>query len=254
VDRREKIIAGLDLPGMNGLEIGPRDKPIVRKAEGQIKYVDYMSTEDLKKLHRDGGVTDCVYDEIVDVDIVWGENSIKSGVGSDEKFDYIIASHVVEHVPDLITWINELTDVLKPGGIISLAVPDKRYCFDHLRDESSMTDVITAYFYRARRPQPQQVIDFCLNFHAVDTRLAWSGEVARPDIEDLDQLDHALAMAQSSADGIYHDVHCWAFTPESFLTITRNLLNLKLIRVECYSTIPTAKDELEFFVKFRKAA
>jgi len=252
VDRRQKFLTGLDVKRMSGLEIGPRDRPVVRKSDGPILYVDYMDTEGLKNLHLTQGATDCNVDDLVHIDAVWGENTIEAAIGTGEKFDYIIASHVAEHVPDLITWLQELAKVLKPSGVIILAVPDKRYCFDHLRDETSITDLLTAHFMRARRPQPQQMIDFCLHFNAVETTDAWRGTAHRPSLKDLGQLDHALAMAQSSLDGAYHDVHCWAFTPNSFAAIMKQIKDFELLQLNLEQIQVTEPNELEFFVKFRK--
>jgi SAM-dependent methyltransferase len=252
MDRREKILKGLNLATMSGLEIGPRDRPVVRKTDGAVVYVDYMDTESLRELHLTQRATDCVVDNLVHVDAIWGENTIEEAVGMGEKFDYIVASHVIEHVPDLISWLRELGTVLKPDGVITLAIPDKRYCFDHLRDESSITDVLTAYFLRARRPQPQQIIDFCLHFNAVDTAEAWRGAASRPPVTQLGQLEHALAMAQSSMDGVYQDVHCWAFTPDSFTSIIEQITAFGLLDLSCDAVEATAHNELEFFAKLSR--
>ncbi|MEX3900116.1 methyltransferase domain-containing protein [Paraburkholderia sp. BR10954] len=49
------------------------------------------------------------------------------------KFDYVIASHVIEHVLDLVGWVHSLLAALKHAGRIVLAVPDRRYTFDYVR-------------------------------------------------------------------------------------------------------------------------
>ena len=36
----------------------------------------------------------------------------------------ILASHVVEHVPDLVGYLNQVADILIPGGVLRLAVPE----------------------------------------------------------------------------------------------------------------------------------
>ncbi len=52
--------------------------------------------------------------------------------------DLLVASHVIEHVPDLITWLREIASVLKPTGQARLAIPDRRYTFDLLRVETQL--------------------------------------------------------------------------------------------------------------------
>lgn len=41
-----------------------------------------------------------------------------------KKFDVITMWHVLEHVPDLETYIEKLTSLLNPGGILIIAVPN----------------------------------------------------------------------------------------------------------------------------------
>ncbi|NNE66543.1 MAG: methyltransferase domain-containing protein [Pyrinomonadaceae bacterium] len=41
----------------------------------------------------------------------------------DDEFDMVVSNHVVEHVPDVIGFIEELHRVTKPGGIIKLVTP-----------------------------------------------------------------------------------------------------------------------------------
>jgi len=50
-----------------------------------------------------------------------------------EKFDYIIAFDAIEHIPNMIDWLNDVHKILKDAGHIFLAIPGKRYTFDILR-------------------------------------------------------------------------------------------------------------------------
>jgi len=43
---------------------------------------------------------------------------------SESLFDCIVASHVVEHVPDPVAWVRALAQHLAPGGTMVLATPD----------------------------------------------------------------------------------------------------------------------------------
>ena len=96
-------------------------------------------------------------------------------LGPDRMVDYLVASHVVEHIPDLVSWFGELSSVLKPGGTVRLAVPDRRFCFDYRRAESQVADVLTAHLVRARRPQPREIIDFYIHLMPIDAGEAWDG-------------------------------------------------------------------------------
>ncbi|WP_369012339.1 methyltransferase domain-containing protein, partial [Escherichia coli] len=71
---------------------------------------------------------------IVDVTHVWtGSGSLAAIVGGAGLFDYAIASHVIEHVPNVLGWFRGIYEVLKPGAVFNLAVPDRRYTFDVVR-------------------------------------------------------------------------------------------------------------------------
>lgn len=47
----------------------------------------------------------------------------------DDYFDRIIASEILEHIPDDQRAISELLRVLRPGGIVLITVPNKNYPF-----------------------------------------------------------------------------------------------------------------------------
>jgi SAM-dependent methyltransferase len=42
---------------------------------------------------------------------------------SDDEFDEVISRHVIEHVPDVLSFVNELHRITKPGGRIKIVTP-----------------------------------------------------------------------------------------------------------------------------------
>jgi SAM-dependent methyltransferase len=44
---------------------------------------------------------------------------------SDETFDVVVCSEVLEHIPDYQQAVNEITRILKPGGKLAVSVPRK---------------------------------------------------------------------------------------------------------------------------------
>ena len=172
--RREQILRDLDLKHAVGLEIGALANPIVSKAEGNIRYVDYADAAALRARYANDPHVDIA--KIVDVDAVWAQKTMLDALDG-QCVDYIIASHVIEHVPDLITWLKELHSVLLTEGEVRLVVPDKRYTFDYLRAETRLCDIVSAYLVRARVPQPHEIIDFCVNKVDIDVVAAWQGKI-----------------------------------------------------------------------------
>ena len=135
---RRGITAGVS----TALEIGPLDRPVLPRPDYDVLYADWAPTSVLRKKYADDPN---VY-EIVDVDIVWnGTDELSSVVPNGMTFDAVIASHVVEHVPDPVGWLQHLSSVLKPGGTVGLVIPDKRFTFDHNRRVSETADLIDAH-------------------------------------------------------------------------------------------------------------
>ena len=153
-DRRSAILGNLDYRNLKGLEIGPLHNPLVRKSDGFILYVDHADTEFIKKVNRNPQFNN---DDIVDIDIVWGDRPLKDLVP--HPMDYVLASHVIEHVPDMIGWLMDLHGALTEDGVICLAIPDRRFTFDLRRAESTTGEMVEAYLLRVRRPPARHLFD-----------------------------------------------------------------------------------------------
>jgi 2-polyprenyl-3-methyl-5-hydroxy-6-metoxy-1,4-benzoquinol methylase len=246
VDRREKVLRGIDVSKLAGIEIGALAWPIVQKSEGDITYVDFTDAETLRKNHAG---THVPIEHIVEVDAIWGANTLQQAIGESRKVDYVIASHVVEHVPDLLGWLSELREVLKPGGQIRLVVPDKRFTFDRIRHETQAADVLSAHLVGARVPQPDRVLDFFLNRVTLDKQDAWDG--AFGELTPVTTIPAALECALKSTRGEYVDVHCWVFTPRSMGLLFSRLAEDGMLDLECTHFEDTAYGEYEFFVGLR---
>jgi 2-polyprenyl-3-methyl-5-hydroxy-6-metoxy-1,4-benzoquinol methylase len=250
MDRREKLLTGLNVSSGVGLEIGALDKPMLRRSEGEVIYVDYAGAETLRqKYDSDPHVN---IKDIVEVDAIWGSNTLQQAIGEERKVDYIVASHVVEHVPDLITWLQELRSVLKPGGQVRLVVPDRRFTFDYLRNETRISDVVNAHLLRARVPQPHSILDFHLNAAKIDCTAAWDGKIVESSVEKFNTFQQSIDAAREVLEkNIYRDVHCWVFTPKSFAALLGELVGFGLIDFACERFWDTEPYTFEFLVALR---
>jgi len=249
--RRAKLLKGIDLAVTQGVEIGALCRPFVKRCEGHVIYVDHANTDTLKSKYKQASDVDI--DCLVDVDAVWGEKGLHDAVGG-HLVDWVIASHVIEHVPDLITWLRELASVLKTNGEVRLIIPDKRYTFDYLRQTTRLADVMLSYIKQARVPQAHCILDFALNAAKVDGMAAWAGELQRDNLELHNTWQQALMLAMDAENNnSYHDIHCWAFTPASFANLMEQICSMGLIDFSCEDFSTTLKGESEFFVTLRRS-
>jgi SAM-dependent methyltransferase len=142
--RKRKLLYGVNPASSLGLEIGPLDKPVIKRGEGRpIFYADIASKEILmQRCHDDPNV---VLANVRHVDFVWGSEPLRKTIPASFAFDYVIASHVIEHATDMIGWLNQIAEVMKPHGILSLAIPDKRFTFDRERETTTIDQLVEAH-------------------------------------------------------------------------------------------------------------
>lgn len=229
--RNEKILSGIDPSSQIGIEIGPLASPVVTREMGQICYVDHVTTEELRVKYSTYGNIEI--DRIVDVDYVWGQKSLLELTQDRAPFDYLIASHVIEHVPDLIGWLNEIRAILKSGGFLSLAIPDKRRCFDYNRPLTRTADVIEAHLLHRKQPSARQIFDHYASAVRFQGNIAWSESVKASNLEPCHSDAEALDITTAAfVENRYCDVHCWVFTPQSFFGLLLSLSKLDLINFD----------------------
>jgi SAM-dependent methyltransferase len=110
-----------------GIEIGGLHRPLPLYEGATVKYVDRLSTEEVRRYYP--RVSDQTQ---VTVDIVDDGETLRTI--SDASVDFVIANHMLEHTRNPIATIETFLRVTKPGGCIFMAIPDKRYTFDSKRE------------------------------------------------------------------------------------------------------------------------
>lgn len=252
IGRKQKMLTFILPANQDGLEIGPLCWPLVTKAEsnGRIYYVDYSSAEFLReKYKKDSSV---IINEIVEIDYLWGNQTLPELV-AEKKFDYAIASHVIEHVPNMLGWLREIAEVLKDGGILSLAIPDKRYTFDIKRPLTVLGDLIESYLLNKRRPSPRDIFDHTSLACKVDMVLAWNNGVDLNNLEHMGGLEKAYLLASKYlSEEDYQDVHVNILTPVRFLELLEKASELGLFDYEIASFHDTYYNSHEFIVLLRR--
>lgn len=246
--REEKVFHLLDKTGL-GLEIGPSHNPISPKNKGfNVHILDHASAAELRKKYQGHGVN---LDNIEEVDFVWHGEPLQELIRKTGCYDWIIASHVIEHVPNFISYLQQCEALLKQDGILSLVIPDKRYCFDYFSSSSSTGNVLDAYAEKRIRPSHGQIFDHIANASKRNGNIAWGED----GLGGADELVHTFAEAQahwgkSVTTNEYIDVHCWRFTPASFRLLVSDLQGFGLIGLEIKAEFDTTG--CEFYVSLGK--
>lgn len=246
--RKQILTSLIDKRGL-GLEVGASHDPVAPKAAGySVHVVDHLSQEELREKYEGHNVS---LETIEPVDFLWRGEPLEQVVGVTGHYDWIIASHVIEHLPDPIGFIKSCQRLLKAGGMLSLAIPDKRFCLDYLRHPSSTGDVLQAHLDGRTRHLPGQVFD---SFSFAATRagsMSWDCQTAG-EIDFLHAHGFGGLMLQNYlSDSEYLDIHGWVFTPSSFRLIMSDLNALGYLDIREASFTPTKG--CEFFVTFVNA-
>lgn len=175
-----------------GLEIGPLHRPMVRHDGMQITYIDRLSVEELRKQYPE--LSDL---PLVEPDII-GDAQTMEGI-PDDSYDFLISAHVIEHTKDPIGALEQWCRIVRPGGLIYLIVPDKRYTFDECRVRTTLEHLILDY----RRPSADRDYEHYLDYA----------------IHALGKRDSA---AIESADGLHrtdYSIHFHVFQPSDIIQL-----------------------------------
>lgn len=217
---RENAIRSLfDTSGF-GLEVGPSYNPILSKVKYKVETIDHTDADGLRKKYPERAA------KIEPVDYVSDGGSILETIKQKHRYDFIVASHVIEHIPDIVGFLRDCQELLKPDGCLVLAVPDKRYCFDALRPVSTVGQAVQAFHERRSRHLPSVVFDHALYIANKNGRGTWPSQ-------GLDDIAFINGPAQAKGtfenyvkSDAYRDAHCWQFTPSSFRFMVKTLASL----------------------------
>jgi len=63
----------------------------------------------------------------------------------DAAYDFIFSSHCLEHIANPIKALKEWLRIIKTGGHVILILPEKTRCFDHKREVSKFSTLLSQY-------------------------------------------------------------------------------------------------------------
>jgi SAM-dependent methyltransferase len=247
--RKAILTRHLNLAG-KGVEVGPILRIALHKQEYDVLYADYADEDTLRAEYAKNPRVDTA--RIPKIDLVIGDKLLDEVAGRDQ-FDYIVASHVIEHVPDLIGWIASCMSALKPGGVLSLAIPNANYSFDIARRRTEFSDILAASVESRRKPTLTQIADHIGNVRKVKPRDVWAGVTTPENAPRIHTMEHVLRVLQHvKQTDVYRNCHCWIFDEARFEALIRQAVELKLLDVEIVEIVKTAANRQEFFCALRR--
>lgn len=246
-----------------GIEIGPWFNPICPKVDGYNTLVldVFDQTELIARAEADPSIDDNMVGHIEPVDIIGSVAEMDELLASRNlsgSIDYVVSSHNFEHIPDPIRFLRACQNALNGQGVLSMAIPDKRTCFDHFRPHSTTGELLEAFWDRRLKPSPSQIFSH-IALHAVNhidnaERIGWhlGSSPARVTLRDTIKNAFDIALRhRSNENEPYFDAHCWTFSPSSFEAIILDLNALGLINMSLRKIVSHGSHE--FFVHLEKA-
>jgi SAM-dependent methyltransferase len=128
----------LSLLSGQGLEIGALHNPARLPAGCSVRYVDKFPLEELRRRNPD-----VPQDSIVAPDVICDSHSLDSV--TDRSADFLVASHVLEHLHNPLAALLDWHRILRPGGRLVCVVPDARYTFDVGRPLTPLAHLLWDY-------------------------------------------------------------------------------------------------------------
>jgi predicted SAM-dependent methyltransferase len=122
----------------SGIEIGALQRRLSVPASCNVRYVDRLPMADLLRHYPELHGLPLQPPDLIDN----GERLDNIVAGS---LDFVIANHFFEHSENPIQTLANLLRVMKPSGVLFMAVPDKRYTFDAERPSTSFAILRSTY-------------------------------------------------------------------------------------------------------------
>jgi hypothetical protein len=171
-------------------------------------------------------------DNIEEVDFIWRDGPLSSAVPPElhGTFDAFVASHVIEHTPDIADFLGSAEILLSPTGIVVLAIPDKRFCFDFFRPLTLTGDVLSSHNASRVRHTKRTMFDYYAYYLMHNNQGAWSQHPINNITltHSLDTVYQTFINHSEDSSSPYKDAHAWVFTPSSFQLLMLELARLRV--------------------------
>src|SRR5665213_3075257 len=214
----------------SGIEIGALDTPLTVPPGVSVRYVDRVPTERLHEQYRE--LPDAVF---VPVSIV-GDAQDLSAL-ADSSVDFVIANHLLEHLENPIGGLREMLRVIRPGGVLYLALPDPRVTFDVDRELTPVEHVVDEFRNGTEHTREAHFAEWVKNAEKHVEWMQKAGVKTGPErVRELLDLDYSIHF------------HVWR--PDTFLEFIVTATREAGLEMELVDFIPRQGGDNEYILFF----
>jgi len=213
----------------DGLELGPGHVPFPLPVSGAtVRYVDRWEPDTNRALFPE--LDEAAFPR---PDVVADLDSDRLRSFADASTDFVVASHVLEHVADPLGILDEIHRVLRVGGITIILVPDRRATFDANRPPTSLDHLVAEHLAGVTEVSDEHIVEFVRAVSGAD-----------PSVDDI-ELHRKRSI----------HVHCW--TEDEFVSVLEygmHCLAHGWQLVDALATGAVGSNGIEFGYVLRKSA
>ncbi len=181
--KRQRLAAWLH---GNGIEIGALHRPLKVPRTAHVTYVDRLPEEVLRAHY-----SDLNFDDFAPVEVLGSAEDLSAF--ADGTLDFVIASHLLEHLEDPIQALAEFHRVLRRDGVVYLALPDPRLTFDRDRQLTHLQHLLDEHRHGPAANRRAHFLDWAIHID----------KDPQPEIraQFLDEMDYSIHFHVWRPDG-----------------------------------------------------
>lgn len=146
----------------SGVEVGPGHVPFELPFPGaEVRYIDRWLPDENRALFPELDSSA----RFPEPDIIAHFDIDRLQPLPDASTDFVICSHVLEHLADPIGFLDDIYRVLRPGGATLLLLPDRRRTFDRCREPTSLEHLISEFRSGVKEVDDVHILDFIAGVH-----------------------------------------------------------------------------------------
>jgi len=141
----------------SGIEVGPGHHPFELTLPGaKVQYVDRWRADESSELFPQLAAQS----RFTEPDVIADFNTDRLSPIADASQDFVIASHVLEHLAEPVGFMAEIHRVLRPGGVALILLPDRHRTRDRDRSPTPLAHVVAEYHERVDEVSDAHVMEW----------------------------------------------------------------------------------------------